>query len=161
MYTSEQLARRNATPWTRVQFILAPIQVIVFLISFSLVLRYLFSGEGYLIATISVWIKIALLWALTITGMFWEKDVYGHWFMAKEFFWEDLGNLVAMLTHNAYFVVAYFSGDPQLVMTVMLFAYVTYLFNAGQFVVKGINSSRQRKALQIELSREASLQTEL
>lgn len=161
MYTPEQLARRNATPWTRVQFILAPIQVIVFLISFSLVVRYLFSGEGYLIATISVWIKIALLWALTITGMFWEKDVYGHWFMAKEFFWEDFGNLVAMLTHNAYFVVAFFSDNRQLIMTVMLFAYVTYLFNAGQFVVKGINSGRQRRALQLELNREANLQTEI
>jgi 3-vinyl bacteriochlorophyllide hydratase len=161
MYTSEQLARRNATPWTRVQFILAPIQVIVFLISFSLVVRYLLSGEGYLVATVSVWIKIALLWALTITGMFWEKDVYGHWFMAKEFFWEDLGNLIAMLTHNAYFVVAYFSDNPQLIMTVMLFAYVTYLLNAGQFVVKGVNSARQRKAVQLELSREANLQTEL
>ncbi len=161
MYTSEQLARRNATPWTRVQFILAPIQVIVFLISFSLVVRYLLSGEGYLIATVSVWIKIALLWALTITGMFWEKDVYGHWFMAKEFFWEDLGNLIAMLTHNAYFVVAYFSDNRQLIMMVMLFAYVTYLFNAGQFVVKGIHSGRQRRALQLELSREANLQTEI
>lgn len=90
MYTPEQLVRREASPWTRVQIILAPIQFLAFLISFFLVVRYLMTEQGYLAATISVWIKIALIWALTITGMLWEKDVYGHYFMAREFFWEDL-----------------------------------------------------------------------
>lgn len=148
MYTPQQLARRNASPWTRVQFILAPLQFIAFIISFALVIRYLTTGDGYLIATISVWIKIAFLWALTITGMFWEHDVYGHYFMAPEFFWEDFGNLVAMLTHNAYFLVQWLGWDQRSVMMVMLFAYTTYLFNAAQFIVKGVRSGRQRRAMQ-------------
>ncbi len=148
MYTPEQLARREASPWTRVQIILAPIQFLAFIISFALVIRYLLSGEGYWIATISVWIKIALIWAITITGMFWEKDVFGQYFMAREFFWEDLGNLVAILTHNAYFVVQWLGWDDRSVMLVMVFAYTTYLLNAGQFIVKGIRSARYRRTLQ-------------
>ncbi|MCG8346414.1 MAG: 2-vinyl bacteriochlorophyllide hydratase [Chloroflexales bacterium] len=147
IYTHEQLARRNASPWTRVQFILAPIQFIVFIISFILVVRYLLTNQGYLAATISVWIKIALIWALTITGMLWEKDVYGHYFMAREFFWEDMGNLIAIITHNAYFVAQWLQFDNRTAMMVMLFAYITYLFNAVQFIVKGIRSGRERRAM--------------
>jgi 3-vinyl bacteriochlorophyllide hydratase len=147
MYTPEQLARREASPWTKVQIVLAPIQFIAFIISFYLVVRYLMTGEGYLIATISVWIKIALIWAITITGMLWEKDVYGKYFMAREFFWEDFGNLVAILTHNAYFVVQWLGWDNRSVMLVMVFAYTTYLFNAAQFIIKGIRSAQYRRAL--------------
>ncbi len=147
MYTPEQLERRNASRWTRVQIILAPIQFLVFLISFYLVIRYLMTGEGYVITTISVWLKIALIWALTITGMWWEHDVYGHYFMAPEFFWEDLGNLIAILTHNAYFVVQWLQWDDRSVMLVMLFAYITYLINAAQFVSKGARSLLHRRAV--------------
>jgi 3-vinyl bacteriochlorophyllide hydratase len=147
MYTAEQLERRARSPWTRVQIILAPIQFLVFLISFGLVIRYLATGEGYMIATVSVWIKIALIWALTITGMLWEYDMYDHYFMAKEFFWEDLGNLIAIITHNAYFVAQWLGADDRTVMWVMVFAYVTYLFNAAQFLARGVRSWRQRRAV--------------
>jgi 3-vinyl bacteriochlorophyllide hydratase len=148
MYTADQLARRERSKWTRVQIILAPIQFIAFLISFGLVIHYLLTGQGYLVTTISIWVKISLIWALTITGMLWEYDMYDHYFMAKEFFWEDLGNLIAILTHNAYFVAKWVGADERTVMWVMVFAYVTYLFNAAQFVVRGIRSGRQRRALQ-------------
>jgi 3-vinyl bacteriochlorophyllide hydratase len=147
MYTPEQLARREASPWTRVQITLAPIQFLVFVVSFGLVLRYLWSGEGYEAATASVWLKIGLIWALTITGMLWEHDVYGHYFMAREFFWEDLGNLVAILTHNAYFAAQWLGADERTLMLVMVVAYSTYLLNAAQFIAKGVRSARQRRAL--------------
>jgi len=156
MYTPEQLERRNRSPWTKAQFILAPIQFVVFLISFALVIRYLATGEGYWIATISVWLKIALIWALTITGMLWEHDIYGKYFMAPEFFWEDLGNLIAIITHNAYFVAVWLHLDSRTVMWVMVFAYVTYLFNAGQFIVKGIQSAKQRRLLQAQIQAQAA-----
>lgn len=156
MYTPEQLERRNRSPWTKAQFILAPIQFIVFIISFGLVIRYLATGEGYVIATISVWIKIALIWALTITGMLWEHDIYGKYFMAPEFFWEDLGNLIAIITHNAYFVAVWLHLDSRTVMWVMVFAYVTYLFNAGQFLWRGIRSAKARRLLQAQLQAQSA-----
>ncbi len=152
MYTPEQLARREASRWTRVQIILAPIQFIAFIISFALVIRYLMTGEGYWIATISVWIKIALIWALTITGMLWEHDVYGKYFLAPEFFWEDMGNLIALITHNLYFVAQGLGWSSRDVMLVMVVAYTTYLINATQFIVKGIRSARYRRGVQAQRS---------
>jgi 3-vinyl bacteriochlorophyllide hydratase len=160
MYTPEQLARREASPWTRVQIILAPIQFLAFLISLGLVLNYLITGQGYAAATVSVWIKIGLIWALTITGMFWEHDIYGHYFMAREFFWEDLGNLIAILTHNAYFVVQWLHLGERAVMLTMLVAYSSYLLNAGQFIVKGVRSARQRRALRQQAGAAPAIRTQ-
>lgn len=145
MYTAEQLRRREASKWTKVQIILAPIQFLAFIISFSLVIRYLVTGEGHMAATISIWIKIALIWALTITGMLWEYDMFDHYFMAKEFFWEDVGNLIAIITHNLYFVAQWMGASERTVMWVMVFAYITYLFNAAQFIVRGVQSARFRR----------------
>ncbi len=147
MYTPDQLRRREASRWTQVQIVLAPIQFLAFIISFALVIRYLVTGEGYWVATVSVWVKIFLIWALTITGMLWEYDMYDHYFMAKEFFWEDLGNLIAIITHNLYFVAVWMGASQRVIMWVMVFAYITYLFNAAQFVARGVRSARQRRAL--------------
>lgn len=146
-YTAEQMARRNSSPWTRVQAILAPIQFLAFLVSFGLVLRFLMTGEGYAIANMSVLVKITLLWAITITGMFWEKTIFGHYFLAREFFWEDIGNLVAIITHNLYFLARGLHWSDRAVMTLMLMAYVTYLVNCGQFVWRGIQAGRQNRQL--------------
>lgn len=142
-YTAEQLARRNASAWTKVQAILAPIQFIAFIISFFLVIRYLATGQGLLLANISVIIKIALLWLITITGMIWEKEVFGQWFLAPEFFWEDVGNAVAIVFHNLYFVAIWLGWSSDAVMTLMLVAYTTYLVNCGQFVIRGIRTRKQ------------------
>ena len=149
-YTAEQLERRNRSKWTTVQAVLAPIQFLVFLISFTLVIRYLMTGNGYAIANLSVLIKIALLWIITITGMFWEKEMFGHWFLAPEFFWEDVGNAVALFFHNLYFVALWLGWSHDAIMWLMLVAYVTYLVNCGQFLVRGFQSHRQRVALQTE-----------
>ena len=144
-FPEKQLARRNATVWTSIVMWIAVGQFFAYIVGFYLVIRFLISGDGYLAATISVWVKIALMWAVTISGIVWEKIVIGKYFMAKEFFWEDFGNLVAMVTHNAYFVALFIGLNPRNVMWVMLFAYITYLFNFAQWVVVGVKSFRQRR----------------
>lgn len=151
-YTAEQLARRDASRWTRVQVVLAPIQFLAFLISLTLVVRYLVTGEGYLVANISVLIKIALLWAITITGMIWEKEIFGHYFLAPQFFWEDVGNALAIVAHNLYFLAQALHWSQRAVMTLMLIAYCTYLLNCAQFVLKGVQAGRQRKAMRSQES---------
>lgn len=147
-YTPEQLAKRNASMWTKVQIILAPLQFLAFITSFALVVRYLVTGDGYALATTWVLIKISLLWLITVTGMIWEKEIFGHWFLAPQFFWEDVGNLVAMIFHNLYFVAVWLGWSDQAVMTVMLVAYITYLGNSAQFVARGLQARRQRLAQQ-------------
>ena len=44
LYTPEQRARRDATGWTLVQAVLAPLQFCVFLVSVWLVVRFLLTG---------------------------------------------------------------------------------------------------------------------
>lgn len=144
-YTSEQLEKRNKSKWTLVQAILAPIQFLAFIISFVLVVRYLLTGQGYAIATISVLIKISLLWLITVTGMIWEKEIFGKWFLAPQFFWEDVGNAVAMVLHNIYFLARWQGWSDQTVMALMLVAYIAYLFNCAQFVIKGLRARQQRQ----------------
>ncbi|HYN59304.1 MAG TPA: 2-vinyl bacteriochlorophyllide hydratase, partial [Rubrivivax sp.] len=46
LYTPAERERRDATVWTLVQGVLAPVQFLVFLVSLALVLRWLVSGEG-------------------------------------------------------------------------------------------------------------------
>lgn len=142
-YTPEQKAKRDNSVWTKVQMILAPLQLLAFIISVILVVHYLDTGENYVLANLSVLIKIGLLWLITITGMIWEKEVYGQWFMAPEFFWEDFFNAVALFMHNLYFVAHLLGWSDRAIMVLMLIAYSTYLINFAQFFVKGL---RMRKA---------------
>ena len=69
--------RRDASVWTLVQGVLAPLQFLVFLVSLALVLRYLSTGEGYALATASVVVKTLVLYTIMITGSIWEKEVFG------------------------------------------------------------------------------------
>src|SRR5262245_55866604 len=68
LYTPAQRQRRDASPWTLVQGILAPLQFAIFFVSLCLVLRFLATGEGLAAATASVVIKTLALYAIMITG---------------------------------------------------------------------------------------------
>lgn len=145
-YTAEQMKAREESTWTTVQMVLAPLQFIAFIISFGLIVHYLQTGQHYMVANISVLIKILLLWLITITGMFWEKEVFGKWFLAKEFFWEDFMNAVALLMHNLYFGAILLGWSEHDLMLLMLVAYTSYLVNFGQFFVRGLKARDQRIA---------------
>ena len=111
MYTPEQLARRNATPLTGAMMAASMLQLLVIIASYCFVVYYLSAGGGYTGALITFWLNIALLWVNTIIGMLWEKEIYGHYFMCREFFWEDAGNLAALISYNSYFVVLWFDME--------------------------------------------------
>jgi 3-vinyl bacteriochlorophyllide hydratase len=110
-----------------------------------LVYRAWHDGYGYDAANVSILIKIALLWVITITGMIWEKEIFGHYFLAKEFYWEDVGNAVAIVTHNVYFLVRWWGWSDDAVMVTMLCAYATYFINCAQFIRRGIMAGQQRR----------------
>ena len=137
IYTSEERARRDATHWTIVQGVLAPLQFIVFIVSLFLVLRYLATGEGYQSATVSIVVKTAVLYTIMITGSIWEKVVFGKWLFARPFFWEDVFSFVVIGLHTLY-IWALFDGSrsPEQLMAIALAAYVAYVINAGQFIRK-------------------------
>ena len=137
LYTPEERRRRDASAWTTVQGVLAPVQFLVFLISLSLVLRFMATGEGLGIATASVVVKTVLLYTIMITGSIWERDVFGRYLFAPAFFWEDVFSMLVLALHTTY-LVALFSGavDAERQMWLALAAYATYLINATQFVLK-------------------------
>ncbi len=137
LYTPEQRRRRDESHWTTVQGVLAPIQFAVFLISLSLVLHYLATGNGWTIATISILLKTLTLYVIMVTGSIWERDVFGRFLFAPAFFWEDVVSMLVLALHSAY-LVALFSGavDAERQMWLALAAYTSYLVNATQFVLK-------------------------
>ncbi|RPH45159.1 MAG: 2-vinyl bacteriochlorophyllide hydratase [Burkholderiales bacterium] len=137
LYTAEQRKRRDASGWTLVQGILAPLQFLVFLVSLALVLRFLATGEGHLAATVSVVVKTLVLYTIMVTGCLWEKDVYGVYLFAPAFYWEDVFSMAVLALHTAY-LVALATGwiDARGQMLLALAAYATYVINATQFILK-------------------------
>jgi 3-vinyl bacteriochlorophyllide hydratase len=137
LYTAEERRRRDASAWTLVQGVLAPVQFLVFLVSLVLVLRYLANGEGYDAAVVSIVVKTLTLYAIMITGAIWEKEVFGVYLFARPFFWEDVFSMAVLALHTAY-LVALATGalGPRELMLLALAAYATYVINAGQFVLK-------------------------
>ena len=137
LYTPSQRIIRDRTIWTKVQAILAPLQFIVCIISLALVVRYLFTSEGYYIATVSIVLKSCLLFLIMITGAIWEKVVFDQFLFAEAFFWEDIVSFFVIFFHGLYLYVL-LSGDfaPNSQMSVALFAYFLYFINAFQFLRK-------------------------
>ncbi|WP_254449121.1 2-vinyl bacteriochlorophyllide hydratase [Thalassococcus sp. S3] len=137
LYTPEERQRRDRTIWTPIQGVLAPLQFIAFAISVFLVMRYLWTGEGYVAATWSILIKTAFLYIIMVTGAIWEKVVFGQYLFAPAFFWEDVFSFVVIALHTAY-IWALWTGalDSQGQMLIALAAYAAYVINAGQFVLK-------------------------
>jgi 3-vinyl bacteriochlorophyllide hydratase len=137
LYTPEERRRRDESPWTIVQGILAPIQFLVFLVSLALVTRFLLTGEGAAAADASVVVKTLVLYTIMITGSIWEKMVFGEWLFARPFFWEDVFSMAVLALHTAYLAMLFGGmGSAQERMYVALAAYVTYVVNAGQFLYK-------------------------
>ena len=137
LYTDAERARRDATPWTLVQGVLAPLQFVVFLISLTLVLRYLWTGAGYEAATLSIIVKTGVLLVIMVTGAIWEKVVFGQYLFAPAFFWEDVFSFAVIALHTFYLYGLWTGAlDPMAQMAVALAAYATYVLNAGQFIWK-------------------------
>ncbi|WP_075217390.1 2-vinyl bacteriochlorophyllide hydratase [Mongoliimonas terrestris] len=137
LYSATERRRRDASRWTLVQGVLAPLQFAVFLVSAGLVVRFLATGEGYAAANASIVLKTFVLYAIMVTGSLWEKDVFGRYLFAPAFFWEDAVSMVVIALHTAYLVaLATDALAPAGLMTLALAAYATYVVNAAQFLLK-------------------------
>jgi 3-vinyl bacteriochlorophyllide hydratase len=137
LYTPEERRRRDASPWTIVQGVLAPIQFLAFAVSLFLIFRYMTTGQGYGLATASILIKTALLYAIMITGSIWEKVVFGKWLFARSFFWEDVFSMLVLGLQTAYLAALLLGwGSPDQQMLIAVAAYATYAINASQFLLK-------------------------
>jgi 3-vinyl bacteriochlorophyllide hydratase len=135
LYTPEERIRRDRSRWTVVQGVLAPLQLLAFLVSL------------WLAATISVIVKTGFLYAIMITGAIWEKEVFGVWLFARPFFWEDVVSMAVIALHSAY-LYAFLTDalDLRGQMLLALVAYATYAINASQFFYKLMLARRESDA---------------
>ena len=147
LYTPDERRRRDQSPWTLVQGILAPIQFVVFLVSLALVVRFLATGEGFAAAATSVVVKTLVLYTIMVTGCIWEKEVFGVYLFAPAFFWEDVFSMAVLGLHTAY-LAAFATGalGPRGQMLIALAAYAAYVVNAAQFLLK-LRAARRDEAL--------------
>ena len=137
LYTPEQRRRRDATAWTLVQGILAPVQFAILLVSLGCVVHFLLTGRGLALATGSVVVKTVALYAIMVTGSIWEKMVFGRYLFAPAFLWEDVVSMLVLALHTAYLgALATGTLGPHGLMGLALAAYASYVVNAGQFVLK-------------------------
>ena len=137
LYTAEERVRRDATAWTLVQGVLAPIQFLVFLVSLGLVMRFLATGEGHGVAAGSVVLKTFTLYTIMVTGCIWEKVVFGRYLFAPAFFWEDVFSMLVLALHTAYLFALFTDAlGARQQMYLALAAYAAYAINATQFILK-------------------------
>ena len=147
LYTPDQKLRRDNSVWTKVQAVLAPLQFLLCFASIGFVVSYLYTGDGYLIATLSILLKTAILYLIMITGAIWEKEVFGQYLLAPAFFWEDIVSFFVIAFHTAYVLSLILSlMDAEKLMWLALVAYAAYFVNALQFLIKfrlGRNNSKE------------------
>ena len=137
LYTPEQKVKRDQSGWTLVQGILAPLQFLVFLVSLTLVLRYLATGNGLEWATWSVVVKTSVLYLIMVAGCIWEKVVFDVYLFAPAFYWEDVFSMLVLGLHTAYLACVFMGWlNPTQQMLLALAAYGAYVINAGQFLLK-------------------------
>ena len=157
LYTPEQRLRRDASPWTVVQGVLAPIQFLVFLVSAVLVIRFLTTGDGWAAATISVVTKTLVLYTIMITGCIWEREVFGRYLFASAFFWEDFVSMFVLVLHTVYIAALMFGEThARYQMYIALLAYAAYAINATQFIVK-LRAARMESDPSLALASRADL----
>ena len=155
LYTPEQRIRRDASRWTLVQGVLAPVQFLTFAVSLALVLRFLATGENEGAAVASVLLKTLALYTIMVTGALWEHDVYGRYLFAPAFWWEDAVSMVVIALHTLYVLLWVLDiGGAGVQMSVALAAYAVYVVNAAQFVWK-LRQARLGAAADAERERPA------
>ncbi len=137
LYSPAERRRRDASIWTIVQGVLAPVQLVICIVSVALVSRFLLTGDGYAAATASIIAKTLALYAIMITGSIWEREVFGRYLFAPAFYWEDVVSMLVLALHTAYLAAILFGLlDAREQMLLALVAYTTYFVNAGQFLFK-------------------------
>ena len=137
LYSEAERQRRDASGWTLVQGVLAPVQFVIFLASLALVARYLLTGEGIERATLSVVVKTLALYTIMVTGCLWERAVFGRYLFAEAFFWEDAFSMLVLALHTLYLVALATDGlSSRGLMYLALAAYAAYVINATQFLLK-------------------------
>lgn len=148
--TEQVRARRRASVWTTIHPIFAIGQLLAFVVSVVLLALYFRGAVTFEVVHESVLFKIALMLGAVVTGALWEKDVYGYYWFAPAFLFEDTVTVIVLLLHGGYLAMAYTHTDNLVsVIGMLLFAYTVYAANVAQYVWRTHQHNRQTAAVQV------------
>jgi 3-vinyl bacteriochlorophyllide hydratase len=134
--------RRKASIWTLIHPLFAIGQLLAFVVSVSLFVAFLRNAVPFHVVHVSVLVKIGLMIGAVVSGAFWERDVFGFWWFAPEFLFEDVMTVIVFITQMTYLGVVYFHPDQTgVIVGVLASAYAIYLGNVAQY----IHRTQQRK----------------
>lgn len=145
-FTSVQ-ERRDASIWTRIHPVFAIGQLGVFIVSVALLALYALHLAPFAAVYLSVLLKIGFMIGAIVTGSLWEHDVFGEWWFAEEFFVEDVMTVNVFLLHVGVIVMFFnLPGQMGAVAGLLVFAYVIYSINVGQYLIQHASSHRPATA---------------
>jgi 3-vinyl bacteriochlorophyllide hydratase len=128
-------ARRTASIWTFIHPVFALGQLIAFLVSVALLIGYFAHAVPFHVVHISVLVKIGLMVGAVVTGSLWERDVYGFYWFAPEFLFEDVMTLIVFIFQMTYLAMVFVHpGSQGVIVGVLCFAYAVYLGNVAQYI---------------------------
>ncbi len=143
-YSERAIAqRREATIWTKLHLPFALGQLAVCAISVLLIAAFFAGYVPFSVVHASALLKISLMAGAVITGSLWEKDVYGFWWFAPQFFFEDLLTYVVALFQIGYLIVYYHQPNNLAAnVAVLMVCYLAYIINVTQYVLKHRSARR-------------------
>ncbi len=148
--------RRAASVWTKVHPVFALGQLLAFLVSVGLLVAYLRHGVSFHVVHISVLTKIGLMVGAVITGSLWEHDVYGHWWFAPEFMFEDVMTLIVFIMQLSYLLmVLTHPENMRAILGILVLAYAIYLANVAQYIHRTQRQKHEAAAAQASLKKAA------
>jgi 3-vinyl bacteriochlorophyllide hydratase len=144
--------RRRASIWTLIHPLFAIGQLFAFFVSVGLFVAYLRGVVPFHVVHVSVLVKVGLMIGAVLTGAFWERDVFGYWWFAPEFLFEDVMTLIVFITQITYLAIVYIHPeDTGVIAGALAFAYAVYVGNVAQY----IHRTQTRKKQEARVSRAA------
>lgn len=146
--------RRKASIWTKIHPLFAIGQLLAFFVSVGFLIAFARGAVSFHTVHVSVLVKIGLMVGAVITGSLWERDVFGFWWFAPEFFVEDVMTLIVFITQVSYLLMVY-THPGQLTPALVLLgvAYIMYAANVAQYIHR---TQRMKKELRAEELEEAA-----
>jgi len=127
--------RRAASPWTLIHPLFAIGQLLAFLVSVGLLVAYFRGAVPFHVVHVSVLVKIGLMVGAVVTGSLWERDVFGFFWFAPEFLFEDVMTLVVFIFQMSYLAMVALHPDRlSAIVGILCVAYAVYLANVAQYI---------------------------
>ncbi len=136
--------RRSSSVWTLVHPLFAIGQMLAFFVSVGFIIAYSQGAVGYHAVHVSVLVKIALMVGAVVTGALWERDVFGYYWFAPDFLFEDVMTVIVFVFQVAYLAMASFHpGDMHAILLMLGIAYTVYAGNVAQYIHRTQNDKKK------------------